>query len=89
VAPLPVLLEYCVPFLRTGGTLAAIKGSAAQSELAASQAAMRELGVELTGTDDLHAPDTIVQTVLSLCKTAATPARYPRRTGIPAKRPIA
>ncbi|HEY7270926.1 MAG TPA: 16S rRNA (guanine(527)-N(7))-methyltransferase RsmG [Dehalococcoidia bacterium] len=89
VAPLPVLLEYCLPFVREGGAMAAIKGSGAQRELAASEAALRELAARLEQAAELHAPDTPAQTVFILRKTGPTPERYPRRTGIPTKRPIA
>jgi 16S rRNA (guanine527-N7)-methyltransferase len=89
VAALPVLLEYCVPFLRVGGALAAAKGSAAQSELDASQAALRELGAALEDVVPLVLPGLPPQRVVVVRKVAETPARYPRRTGIPSKRPIA
>ena len=89
VAALPVLLEYSVPFLRVGGTLAGTKGSAAQSELEASQAALAALGAEVVETPSLHVEGLPVQTVVIVRKTAETPERYPRRTGIPSKRPIA
>jgi len=88
VAPLPVLLEYCLPFLRTGGRLAATKGSAARSELEASGAALQALGGRLVDTPTLESPYGPSQTVLIVEKVSQTPERYPRRTGIPTKRPI-
>jgi len=88
VAALPVLLEYCVPFLRVGGALAATKGSAAQRELDASQAALEALGAELTDVASLEAPGLPAQTVVIVTKRGETPERYLRRTGIPAKRPL-
>ena len=89
VAPLPVLLEYCVPFLRIGGVLAATKGSAAQSELEASAAALEALGAEVTDVAPLEVPGLPAQTVVIVTKRGETPERYPRRTGIPTKRPLA
>jgi 16S rRNA (guanine527-N7)-methyltransferase len=86
VAALPVLLEYTLPFLRGGGRLAAIKGSSAQRELAESKAAFAELGAMLTETVILT--ETASHTILIIEKRAATPDRYPRRPGIPSKRPI-
>ena len=89
VAALPVLLEYCVPFLRVGGVLAASKGSAAQSELEASQAALEALAAEVTDVASLEVPGLPPQTVVIVTKRGETPERYPRRTGIPTKRPLA
>jgi 16S rRNA (guanine527-N7)-methyltransferase len=88
VAALPVLLEYCVPFLRVGGVLAATKGSAAQSELDASTAALAALGAEVRQTAPLEVAGLPAQTVVIVRKVAETPERYPRRTGIPTKRPL-
>jgi 16S rRNA (guanine527-N7)-methyltransferase len=86
VAPLPVLLEYTLPFVRAGGVLAAIKGSSAQRELAESKTAFAELGATLTETASVA--ETASQTILIIEKRAATPERYPRRPGIPSKRPL-
>jgi 16S rRNA (guanine527-N7)-methyltransferase len=88
VAGLPVLLEYCVPFLRVGGALAATKGSAAQSELEASGAALEALGAVVEEVTSLEVPGLPSQSVIIVRKFAETPERYPRRTGIPTKRPL-
>jgi 16S rRNA (guanine527-N7)-methyltransferase len=89
VAPLPVLLEYALPFLRVGGRLAAPKGSAALNEIDASKAALHELGGRLEDAPQLLPPDGTAQTVVIVIKDARTPGRYPRRAGIPSKRPLA
>jgi 16S rRNA (guanine527-N7)-methyltransferase len=86
VAPLPVLLEYTLPFLRVGGTLATIKGSAAQRELAEAQSALAELGARLT--EAVRFDESAKQAVLIIEKHGSTPGRYPRRPGIPSKRPL-
>jgi 16S rRNA (guanine527-N7)-methyltransferase len=88
VAPLPVLLEYALPFLRLGGCLAAMKGSRAQREIAASGAALEALGGRLDAALDLYPPDGLRQTIVLISKPAPTPERYPRRAGVPAKRPL-
>jgi 16S rRNA (guanine527-N7)-methyltransferase len=89
MAPLPVLLEYALPFLQEGGHLAANKGSAARREIEDSEAALRELGGVLEEAAPFYPPEVIGQTVIIVRKTGATPERYPRRTGIPSKRPLA
>jgi 16S rRNA (guanine527-N7)-methyltransferase len=88
VAPLPVLLEYALPLLRTGGHLAATKGSAAISEIDASTTALETLGGRLVDNAPFHPPEGMALTVVIIEKTAPTPPQYPRRAGIPTKRPL-
>jgi 16S rRNA (guanine527-N7)-methyltransferase len=88
VAPLPVLLEYALPFLRPGGRLAATKGSAAAREVAASGRALRELAGEVERMEAFAPPGGQRQHLVVVRKTGPTPERYPRRPGLPAKRPL-
>jgi 16S rRNA (guanine527-N7)-methyltransferase len=88
VAPLPVLLEYALPALRVGGWLAAPKGSAALTELEAAGNALEALSGRLHDAAPFQPPEGLRQTVLLIEKTAPTPDRYPRRPGIPSKRPL-
>ena len=85
LAPLPVLAELALPFLRLGGVLAAPKGSRVAQEVAAAALALRTCGGHLLSTERL--PDSPLALVL-VEKTAPTPSTYPRRPGIPAKRPL-
>ena len=89
VAPLPVLLEYALPFLRTGGHLAAVKGTAALDEIEAAEGALQALGGHLVDAPAFEPPQGPRQTVVIVRKDTPTPQRYPRREGIPAKRPLA
>lgn len=89
VAPLPVLLEYALPFLRVGGWLAAPKGSAAPREVRDSGLALRELGGEISYSGSFRPPFGPAQTLILVRKVHPTPGRYPRRAGIPSKRPLA
>ncbi len=89
VAPLPVLLEYTAPLAATGGTIAAVKGSRGEAELAESEAAMAALACEHTGTEGMREEVAGRMSVQLFRKTGPTPPRYPRRPGMPAKRPIA
>lgn len=88
VASLPVLLEYSLPLLRVGGHLAATKGSAAINEIDASTKALETLGGRLIDNAPLNPPDGAPLTVVIIEKVAQTPAQYPRRAGIPTKRPL-
>jgi 16S rRNA (guanine527-N7)-methyltransferase len=89
VAPLPVLLELTLPFLRVGGRLAALKGSSASRETAESNQALAELSGEVLSAEVLAVPGAVHrQRLLVIEKAKATPARYPRRAGTPKKRPL-
>jgi 16S rRNA (guanine527-N7)-methyltransferase len=86
---MPTLAEYLLPFVRLGGKAVAQKGEDAPAEVAASEAAIVHLGgrlnrlipVELTGIAE-------TRYLVLMDKTAATPDKYPRRPGMPAKHPI-
>ncbi len=90
VAPLPVLVEYTLPLLRRGGVLATPKGSRARDELVAAEAAIAALGGIAEQPRPLSLPPGAhPQLVLIVRRTGELDGRYPRRPGIPAKRPLA
>lgn len=86
VAQLPLLLELTVPFVRVGGAVLAYKGKQAAEEAALAQNACRELNCTLTilEKDTDYGERAIVQAV----KNAPTPLRYPRKAGIPERKPL-
>ena len=89
VAPLPTLVELTLPFLRLGGVLAAPKGSDAPREVREAAAALRACGGHVESIHPLHIPDAETSpTLVIVRKVSDTPQRFPRRTGIPAKRPL-
>ncbi len=89
LAPLPVLLEYCLGFVRPGGFLVALKGPAAVREEAESARALFLLGGVIRETKEIVLPFLGHRRRLIVVeKTAPTPPEYPRRAGIPAKRPL-
>lgn len=89
VAPLPVLVELALPFLRTDGLLATPKGSGARREVREAEAALAALGGSVESIRPLEAPGAPTPPTLILVrKVSATPDRFPRRAGIPAKRPL-
>ncbi len=90
LAAMPVLVEYALPLLRDGGILAAPKGSRALDELAEAGAAIEALGG--VALEPLALPvgaETPPQTVLLVRRSGALDDRYPRRAGMPSKRPLA
>ena len=88
VAELREVLEYTAPLAAGGGLLALPKGSRLPEEEAAAANAMRELGVEALARERSREQVSATPWMLVLRKTGATPARYPRRPGIPRKRPL-
>jgi 16S rRNA (guanine527-N7)-methyltransferase len=86
LAPLPVLVELCLPLVRVGGRLLAQKTEAEDPTAAAR--AIQLLGGELSGV--LAAPSAArsAGTVVVIDKMWPTPALYPRRAGVPARKPL-
>ena len=84
VARLATLVELALPLLRVGGVALLPKGEAAVAELDEAGEALHELG----GTGRLVTRDDPPLRVIVVEKTSPTPERYPRRTGLPQKRPI-
>ena len=89
VAPLRVLVELALPFVRVGGYLAAQKGSSVEREVREAGRAIRECGGEIASVERFQTPGAAHEPSLVLIrKVSATPQRYPRRPGIPGKRPL-
>ncbi len=89
VAILPVLAEYLLPFVRIGGGMLAMKGDQAPAEAQATEHAARVLGGHLRRLVPIHLPGVAEERYLVvLDKIAATPRGYPRRVGLPAKKPL-
>jgi len=78
VARLNILLELTAPYVRVGGAVLAMKGSAAREELAEAQNAIRKLGLKLEEVKDFPMDGT-THSVIVLRKVHPTPPQYPRR----------
>ncbi|MBI2976639.1 MAG: 16S rRNA (guanine(527)-N(7))-methyltransferase RsmG [Chloroflexi bacterium] len=89
VAEMPVLLEYLLPLVKVGGRALAQKGENAPAETQASERAARLLGGALAQIVPVELPGVVEPRYLVVFrKTAATPAKYPRRPGVPSKEPL-
>lgn len=78
VARLNILLELTAPFVKVGGAVLAMKGTAAREELGEASGAIRQLGLELEQV--LEFPmDGTAHAVIVLRKVRSTPPRFPRR----------
>ena len=78
VARLPILLELTAPYVKVGGAVLAMKGAAAEEELAEAKNAIRVLGLKLEKVEKFPIDDTS-HGVIVLRKIAHTPKQYPRR----------
>ena len=89
VAPMAILAELTLPFCRIGGHVVVHKTLGAADEIRAARYAIEALG-GLTRRELLsELPDGVTQSLLLVIeKITKTPDRYPRRPGIPAKRPL-
>jgi 16S rRNA (guanine527-N7)-methyltransferase len=87
-AALPVLAEYALPLLRVGGTLLAWKGPLAAPEAAAGAAAAAELGGGQLAVVPVDIAALGDHRFVVVRKERPTPDRYPRRPGVPARRPL-
>ena len=89
VAGLPILMEFCVPFVKVGGYFVCLKGPNANLELEESKAAMDVLGVEFIEKINIELPESdLNHNILVFKKVKNTPDKYPRKAGKPAKSPI-
>jgi 16S rRNA (guanine527-N7)-methyltransferase len=89
VANMPVLMELLLPLVRVGGRALAMKGSNAPAEVQTAEQAIRLLGGKLQRLAPVTLPGVAEERYLVVIeKTAATPKGYPRRPGLPAKKPL-
>ncbi|MHB8644574.1 MAG: 16S rRNA (guanine(527)-N(7))-methyltransferase RsmG [Thermomicrobiales bacterium] len=88
VARLPILLEYCLPFVRPDGFVLALKAGDLTDELREGRRAATMLGGTLGAVTPVPIPGLESHVLIRIDKTGETPATYPRRPGIPTKRPL-
>ncbi len=87
VAPLPVLLELCLPLAKAQGRFLAMKGPTEDVESAGR--ALEVLGGKLLGMKVAALPfGQGERVILEIKKTKKTPAAYPRKAGTPGKKPL-
>ncbi|MCL4371568.1 MAG: 16S rRNA (guanine(527)-N(7))-methyltransferase RsmG [Chloroflexi bacterium] len=85
VAELAVLAEYCLPFVRVGGRFIAPKKTGIEEEVKSAQEAISILGGKLMPPISLADP---TRQLIVVDKVRPTPRAYPRRAGLPPKRPL-
>lgn len=89
VARLPILAEYCLPFVKKGGIFAALKGMQYEQEAQEARKALGMLGGQLAAVHPVQLPGLEdKRAVIYVRKTGKTPAAYPRKAGTPEKNPL-
>lgn len=93
VANLSPLCEYCLPLVKVNGDFIAYKSNKAEEEIATSKRAITSLGGKIEGTETflMNNPsdsEKIERTLIDIKKVKKTPATYPRKAGVPTKKPL-
>jgi 16S rRNA (guanine527-N7)-methyltransferase len=89
VANLNVLSEYLLPLVKVGGNMLAQKGESGPAEAQSAEQVMKLLGGKLKQLIPVNLPGVADDRYLVVAdKVAATPPKYPRKPGIPAKQPL-
>jgi 16S rRNA (guanine527-N7)-methyltransferase len=86
LAPLPVLVELCLGLVRVGGRLLAQK--TASEETGSAERAIEIMGGTLLAVHASPSGARRAGTVVVIEKVRPTPAAYPRRSGVPTRKPL-
>ena len=88
VARMQVLSELTIPFLKVGGQLIALKATAADQELANAKNALNLLFAKSVLNENYKLPNGDGRNITIVNKKKETPNKYPRRAGMPNKKPL-
>ena len=89
VAALPVLCELCLPLVKVGGKMLAMKSANSDEEIQGAGHAAEVLGGRVEWVKDYTIPTTdVVHRVVCVEKVKATPGKYPRRFALIKKQPL-
>ena len=89
VARLPIICEYCLPFVKDGGTFIALKGRHEEEVATPAQMAIKVLGGEISDIMPVKLPEIDdKRAVIYIKKIKSTPKTYPRKAGTPERNPI-
>lgn len=89
VANLSTLSEYCIPFVKKGGSFASYKSEKVVEELITAEKAVCLLGGKIIDKVDFVLPDSDMnRTIVLIQKIKETPKKFPRKAGLPSKEPL-
>lgn len=89
VAALPVLCELCLPLVKVGGRMLAMKSANSEEEINGAKRAVKLLGGQVEWVKDYRVPTTeVIHRLVCIRKIAPTPGKYPRRFKLIKKQPL-
>ncbi|NLG93124.1 MAG: 16S rRNA (guanine(527)-N(7))-methyltransferase RsmG [Clostridiales bacterium] len=88
VAPLNILCEYCLPFLKKGGTFVAMKGPEPEQETEEAKRAIALLGCELAKVEKFALPGGDRRSLIFIRRAGPLPDLYPRHGAKISKNPL-
>ena len=89
VAALPVLCELCLPLVKVGGRMLAMKSSHTEEEISQAKSAIKLLGGQIEWVKDYTIPTTdVIHRIVCIRKISSTPKKYPRRFALIKKSPL-
>lgn len=88
VAPLPILLEYCSPFIKVDGSLLLYKSIKTDQEVDEANHALDELNCKIGEICTLSDDEDYKRYIIEIHKIKETPTKYPRKAGKPKKNPL-
>lgn len=89
VANLSTLSEYCLPFVKIGGSFISYKSEKITEEMSAAENAIKLLGGKVKDQVEFTLPDSdIYRNLFVIEKIKETPKKFPRKAGLPSKEPL-
>lgn len=88
VAALPVLSEYCLPFVKTGGSFVSMKSADSNEEINESKKAISILGGKVEEDILFDLVDNMPRRIVRVRKNSQTPTKYPRPSAQISKKPL-
>lgn len=88
VAPMNVLLEYLLPFVKVGGICICMKGPNVYEEIADIDNVAKILGGRYKKTINMKLDKEMERNIIVIEKIKETSSKYPRKAGIPTKQPL-
>ncbi len=89
VANLSVLSEFCIPFVKKGGSFISYKSNDSVAEISQSENAICTLSGSISEVQNINLPfSDITRKIIIIDKINNTPKNYPRKSGVPTKYPL-
>ncbi len=88
VAALPVLSEYCLPFVKQGGSFISMKSAESNEEIGEAKKAIGILGGKIEEDIVFDLVENMPRRIIKIKKNSQTPTKYPRPSAQIAKKPL-